>query len=99
MLPELLRFSSSAHLLSLIPEDLQAAHRGRGEPTGGQNTHNIQNIQNIQTTQDLPRLTQTEELGEELGESEEDCEEDDEVSEAEDGTGDVSDDMLSRLGL
>ena len=96
MLPELLRFSSSAHLLSLIPEDLQAAHRGRGEATGGQNTHNIQNIQN---TQDLSQLTRAKELGDELGESEEDYEEDYEASEAEDGTGNVSDDMLARLGL
>lgn len=28
MLPELLRFSSSAHLLDIIPEDLKRAHRG-----------------------------------------------------------------------
>ena len=32
MLPELLRFSSSARLLSEIPEELQAVHRSTSTP-------------------------------------------------------------------
>lgn len=33
MFPELLRFSSSSHLLSQVPEDLQKAHRPAAAPS------------------------------------------------------------------
>ena len=44
MLPELLRFSSSARLLEEIPDELQAVHRARDAPTppGASATHAAQ---------------------------------------------------------